>query len=135
MDSHSHLQINTQHNPSQAENLPHEGIVTRKILEELSFGLDRKFVDLDLVMERSKLSSAYQISSYEINNHIAETAAYMTVSHPDYSLLAGRISIWSLHQQTKESFSAVTKDMYEYKDITGKYQSLNSLKFKGEMLV
>jgi len=127
MDSHSHnhLQINTktinepENNQSQPLNARHEGIITGKTLEELSFGLDRRFVDLDLVMERSKLSPTYKISSSEMNNHIAETAAYMTVSHPDYSLLAGRISIWSLHQQTKESFSAVTKDMYEYKDITG----------------
>jgi len=101
-------------------------LITKKTLEELSFGLDRRFVDLDLILERSKLSPLAEISSYERNNHTAETAAYMAVSHPDYNLLAGRISIWSLHQQTKESFSAVIKDMYEYKDKTGSYAGLIS---------
>ena len=111
----------SEENLTKAQKPEGQNLITKQILKELSFGLDRKFVDLDLILERSKLSPLTQISSAERNNHTAETAAYMTVSHPDYSLLAGRISIWSLHQQTKEVFSTVIKDMYEHKDKAGKY--------------
>jgi len=115
-----------EENSTRIQKSEGQDLITKKTLEELSFGLDQRFVDLDLILERSKLSPLADISSYERNNHTAETAAYMAVSHPDYNLLAGRISIWSLHQQTKESFSAVIQDMYEYKDKTGSYAGLIS---------
>ena len=47
-------------------------------------------------------------------NLAAETAAYMTTKHPDYAILAARIAVSNLHKETKKSFSAVIKDLYEY---------------------
>lgn len=44
----------------------------------------------------------------------AETAAYMTVTHPDYAILAARIAVSNLHKQTKKQFSAVVQDLYDY---------------------
>ena len=44
----------------------------------------------------------------------AETAAYMTVTHPDYAILAARIAVSNLHKQTKKQFSAVISDLYHY---------------------
>lgn len=44
----------------------------------------------------------------------AETAAYMTVTHPDYAVLAARIAVSNLHKQTKKQFSAVIEDLYHY---------------------
>jgi len=44
----------------------------------------------------------------------AETAAYMTVTHPDYAILAARIAVSNLHKQTKKQFSAVIEDLYNY---------------------
>lgn len=44
----------------------------------------------------------------------AETAAYMTVKHPDYAILAARIAVSNLHKQTKKQFSAVIEDLYHY---------------------
>src|ERR1700743_384040 len=44
----------------------------------------------------------------------AETAAYMTVTHPDYAILAARIAVSNLHKQTKKQFSAVISDLYNY---------------------
>ena len=38
----------------------------------------------------------------------------MTVTHPDYAILAARIAVSNLHKQTKKQFSAVIKDLYEY---------------------
>ncbi len=44
----------------------------------------------------------------------AETAASMTTDHPDYAMLAARIAISNLHKETKESFSDVVYDLFEY---------------------
>lgn len=44
----------------------------------------------------------------------AEISASMTVVHPDYSLLASRISISNLHSNTRRSFSEKMKMLYKY---------------------
>jgi ribonucleotide reductase alpha subunit len=36
----------------------------------------------------------------------------MTVLHPDYSILGGRIAVSMLHKQTKKRFSSVVTDLY-----------------------
>jgi ribonucleoside-diphosphate reductase subunit M1 len=38
----------------------------------------------------------------------------MTVTHPDYAILAARIAVSNLHKQTKKQFSAVISDLYHY---------------------
>lgn len=45
----------------------------------------------------------------------AETAASLVGAHPDYGILAARISISSLHKQTKKRFSSVISDLYHNK--------------------
>lgn len=42
------------------------------------------------------------VTTVELDNLAAETAAYMTVSHPDYAILAARITISNLHKETKK---------------------------------
>ena len=38
----------------------------------------------------------------------------MTVTHPDYAILAARIAVSNLHKQTKKQFSLVMSDLYHY---------------------
>lgn len=38
----------------------------------------------------------------------------MTVTHPDYAILAARIAVSNLHKQTKKQFSQVISDLYHY---------------------
>ena len=38
----------------------------------------------------------------------------MTVTHPDYAILAARIAVSNLHKQTKKVFSQVISDLYHY---------------------
>lgn len=54
------------------------------------------------------------VTTSELDNLAAETAATMTTSHPDYARLAARISVSNLHKNTKKSFSEVMTDLYEY---------------------
>ena len=53
-----------------------------------------------------------EITSAEIDNYLAETAASLTVEHPDYSYLAARIKANALHKETP-GFIITTKNLYE----------------------
>ncbi len=54
------------------------------------------------------------VTTSELDNLAAEIAATMTTTHPDYAKLAARISVSNLHKNTKKSFSATMKDLFEY---------------------
>lgn len=54
------------------------------------------------------------VTTSELDNLAAETAAAMTISHPDYAQLAARIAVSNLHKNTKKSFSETMSDMYHY---------------------
>lgn len=54
------------------------------------------------------------VTTSELDNLAAETAAAMTIAHPDYAQLAARIAVSNLHKNTKKSFSETMKDLYEY---------------------
>lgn len=45
------------------------------------------------------------IHTAELDELAAETAAYMTIVHPHYSLFAARIAVSNLHKETNASFS------------------------------
>ncbi|MDG1914147.1 MAG: ribonucleoside-diphosphate reductase subunit alpha [Crocinitomix sp.] len=65
------------------------------------------------------------VSTYELDNLAAEVSASKTIEHPDYALLASRISVSNLHKNTKKSFSDTIEDLYSYIDpITGDNASL-----------
>ncbi|NAS31794.1 ribonucleoside-diphosphate reductase subunit alpha [Flavobacteriaceae bacterium R38] len=54
------------------------------------------------------------VTTSELDNLAAETAATMTTTHPDYARLAARISVSNLHKNTKKSFSETMTDLYNY---------------------
>ena len=54
------------------------------------------------------------VTTSELDNLAAETAASMTIAHPDYAQLAARIAVSNLHKNTKKSFSETMADMYFY---------------------
>jgi len=45
------------------------------------------------------------VTTVELDNLTAETAATMTTKHPDYAILAARIAVSNLHKETKKAFS------------------------------
>lgn len=52
------------------------------------------------------------ITSKEVDNLLAETAAVLSVEHPDYSKLAARIAVSSLHKETV-GFYQTMKNLYK----------------------
>jgi len=45
------------------------------------------------------------VTTVELDNLAAETAAAMTTKYPDYALLAARIAVSNMHKETKKVFS------------------------------
>ena len=54
------------------------------------------------------------VTTHELDELAAETAASMTAKHPDYSTLAARIAVSNLHKSTNKSFSETVKLMRGY---------------------
>lgn len=48
------------------------------------------------------------VTTGELDNLAAETAATMTTRHPDYAILAARIAVSKLQKETKTNFSGIT---------------------------
>lgn len=94
-------------------------------IQKLCYGLDSRHVNPIHVTQRV-IEGVYDgVTTSELDNLAAETAATMTVRHPDYALLASRIAVSNLHKNTKKSFSETMKDLYQYIDSkTGKPASL-----------
>ncbi|WP_254413379.1 ribonucleoside-diphosphate reductase subunit alpha [Dyadobacter diqingensis] len=100
--------------------------VTARI-EKLSYGLDNNYVQ-PIEVAKKVVSGIYDgVTTAELDNLAAETAASMTTKHPDYAILAARIAISNLHKNTLKSFSATMKRLYTYiDDKTGENASLIS---------
>ena len=61
------------------------------------------------------------VKTDDLDSLAAETCAYMTIVHPDYSKLASRIAISNLHKRTSESFLEVAIRLYtKIKDKVGR---------------
>ncbi|TXB63916.1 ribonucleoside-diphosphate reductase subunit alpha [Vicingus serpentipes] len=56
------------------------------------------------------------VTTSELDNLAAEVAATMTVQHPDFALLASRISVSNLHKNTEKSFSETMEMLFNYID-------------------
>lgn len=54
------------------------------------------------------------VTTCELDELAAETAASMTAKHPDYATLAARIAVSNLHKSTSKSFSETVKRMRMY---------------------
>jgi ribonucleoside-diphosphate reductase subunit M1 len=83
-------------------------------LEKLAYGLDTKHVHPSAITQKI-ISGVYDgVTTVELDNLAAETAAYMTTIHPDYATLAARVAISNLQKQTTKKFSEVVDKLYTY---------------------
>ena len=89
------------------------------ILEKLSSlteGLDPNWID-PAQLTKLTIEGLYDgVSTRELDQLAAETAASLASHHPDYSRLAARICVDDLHRSTKDKFSDVVTDLREFID-------------------
>ena len=85
-------------------------------LRRLAEGLDPNWVD-PANLTKLTIEGLYDgVTTRELDQLAAETAASLVSHHPDYSKLAARICVDDLHRSTKEVFTDVITDLREYID-------------------
>ena len=85
-------------------------------IEKLCYGLDRNYVE-PVDIAKKVISGIYDgVTTVELDNLAAETAASLTTKHPDFAKLAARVAISNLHKVTSKSFSNTMKRLYTYVD-------------------
>lgn len=85
-------------------------------LRSLSDGLDPNWID-PAHLTKLTIEGLYDgVTTRELDQLAAETAASLVSHHPDYSKLAARICVDDLHRSTKDTFTDVITDLREYID-------------------
>ncbi|MBK8845789.1 MAG: ribonucleoside-diphosphate reductase subunit alpha [Bacteroidetes bacterium] len=85
-------------------------------IEKLCYKLNPQHVNA-LTVAQKVIEGLYDgVTTTELDNLAAETAATLTVRHPDYAQLASRIAVSNLHKNTLKSFSETMRLLYEYID-------------------
>lgn len=85
-------------------------------VKKLCYGLDSKFVDSIEISKRVILGLYNGVTTSELDNLAAETAASLAAVHPDNAILAARIAVSNLHKNTNKSFSETMEGLYQYID-------------------
>ena len=85
-------------------------------IKKLCYGLNSQYVDY-IEISKKVIQGLYDgVTTVELDNLAAETAATMAANHPDNAILAARIAISNLHKETDKSFSKTIKQLYNYVD-------------------
>ena len=96
-----------------------ERVKLDKILSRVKkqcYGLNMDYIE-PFEIAKKVINGLYDgITSVELDVLAAETAAALTPTHPDYSILASRICVTSLHKRTPKMFSQVIEQLYTYVD-------------------
>jgi len=87
--------------------------ITNRI-SKLCYGLDPKYVDPVLISQKVIMGVYPGVTTVELDELAAETAASFATQHPDFSVLAARISVSNLHKMTDKSFSDVVEKFFRY---------------------
>lgn len=85
-------------------------------VKKLCYNLDTRYVNY-IEISKKVIQGLYDgVTTTELDNLAAETAATMAADHPDYAQLAARIAISNLHKNTDKSFAKTMKALYNYID-------------------
>jgi len=83
-------------------------------ISKLCYGLDNKHVD-PVIISQKVIQGVYPgVTTVELDELAAETAASFATQHPDCSVLAARISVSNLHKMTTKTFSANIERFHKY---------------------
>ncbi|KAE9401778.1 ribonucleoside-diphosphate reductase large chain [Gymnopus androsaceus JB14] len=86
----------------------------RDTVNQACYGLDLNYVDPNEILNKTIAGLCPGMTTAELENLAAETAACLTTRHPDFATLAARIAVSKLHSETKERFSEVMQELHSY---------------------
>ena len=101
-------------------------------IDKMCYGLNTNYIE-PIDIAKKVITGIYDgVTTIELDNLAAETAASMTTAHPDFAKLAARIATSNLHKVTSKSFSNTMKRLYTYIDPkTGENAALISKEIYG----
>ncbi len=94
------------------ENVHFDKITSR--IAKLCYGLDPVHVDAAIISQKVVPGLYPGVSTVELDELAAQTAASCATRHPDFSTLAARISVSNLHKQTSKVFSDVIEVLHKH---------------------
>lgn len=83
-------------------------------IKNLCKGLDMDFVDPVAVTMKVNQGIFSGVSTTELDELAAQTCAYMSTNHPDYSILAARICLSNLYKETESDFLVLVQKLRSY---------------------
>jgi ribonucleoside-diphosphate reductase alpha subunit len=83
-------------------------------INKLCYGLDPAHVDATVISQKVILGVYPGVTTVELDELAAQTAASLATRHPDFSILAARISVSNLHKQTSKVFSDVVEVLHKH---------------------
>lgn len=91
----------------------HMDKVTNRV-RKLAYNLDPQYCDPVLIALKTVKGIYSGVTTEQLDELAAETCAYMSTVHPDYSKLGARIFMSNLHKKTLKSFSETMKSLSDY---------------------
>ncbi|MCL7986637.1 ribonucleoside-diphosphate reductase subunit alpha [Sphingobacterium sp. lm-10] len=85
-------------------------------IHKLIYGLSIAEKDVIEISKKVIQGIYNDVTTTELDNLAAETAAAYTTIHPDFAVLAARIAVSNLHKNTLKSFSKTARLLYDYID-------------------
>ena len=85
-----------------------------KRLEKLCTGLNMEFVDPVAVTIKVNQGIYSGVTTTKLDELSSQICAYMSTSHPDYSILAARICLSNLYKETEPSYSKLVHNLRNY---------------------
>lgn len=83
-------------------------------IAKLCYGLDPVHVDATIISQKVVPGLYPGVTTVELDELAAQTAASCATRHPDFSTLAARISVSNLHKQTSKVFSDVVEQLHKH---------------------
>ena len=83
-------------------------------IKNLCHGLDMDFVDPVAVTFKVNQGIFSGVTTRKLDELAAQTCAYMSTNHPDYSILAARICLSNLHKETESDFLVLVEKLRGY---------------------
>lgn len=96
-----------------------EDVSFDKIMRRIYYlcdGLDNRYIDVIEISKKVILGLYDGVSTELLDKLAAETAASMATEHPDYAILAARISVSDLHKGSSNSFTETMRRLHQYID-------------------
>lgn len=85
-------------------------------IKKLCYSFDPAVIEPVIIAQKVIAGVFNGVTTVELDDLAAQTAAYMTTQHPDYARLAARIAVSNLHKMTDKSFAATMRKLHSYVD-------------------